>query len=91
VLVVPNPIYGWRYEQATVLSRLGARTSMGWHCAVKVDLGLAPMDLGSAIYDESGRLLGIMTSLGEDGDDSEFVILDSATVSDIEKFQQAKL
>jgi hypothetical protein len=91
VLVVPNPIYGWRYEQATVLSRLGARTGMGWHCAVKVDLGLAPMDLGSAIYDESGRLLGIMISVGEDGDDSEFVILDSATVSEIEKFKQAKL
>lgn len=91
VLVVPNPIYGWRYEQAAVLSRLGARTSVGWRCAVTIDLGLAPRDLGSAIYDESGRLLGLMTSLGEDGDDSQFVILDSATVSDIEKFKQAKL
>jgi trypsin-like peptidase len=91
VLVVPNPIYGWRYEQATVLSRLGARTSTGWHCAVTVDLGLAPMDLGSAIYDESGRLLGLMIAVGEDGDDSQFVILDSATVSDIEKFKQGKI
>lgn len=91
VLVVPNPLYGWRYEQATVLSRLGARTRIGWRCAVKVDLGLVPMDLGSAIYDESGRLLGIMTWPGEDGDDSEFVILDSATVSDIAKLTQAKL
>lgn len=91
VLVVPNPIYGWRFERATVLSRLEARRKIGWYCAVKVDLGLATMDLGSAIYDESGRLLGIMTALGEDGDDSEFVILDSATIYAIEKFQQAKL
>jgi hypothetical protein len=91
VLVVPNPIYGWRYEKATVLSRLGARTDAGWSCVVTLDLGLQTMDLGSAIYDESGRLMGIMTSLGDNGDDSKFVILDSATVSEIQKFQQAKL
>jgi len=91
VLVVPNPIYGWRYEQATVLSRLGARTSVGWRCAVTLDLGLATRDLGSALYDESGRLLGLMVAVGEDGDDSQFLILDSATVSDIEKIKQAKL
>lgn len=90
VLVIPNPIYGWRYEQATILSRSGQRTSTGWSCAVKVDLGLEQMDLGSAIYDESGRLLGIMTALGEDGAESEFVILDSATVSAIEKIRQAQ-
>lgn len=91
VLVVPNPIYGWRYEKATVLSRFGGRTDAGWNCVVTLDLGLQPMDLGSAIYDDNGRLLGIMTSLGDDGTDSNFVILDSATVSEIEKVQQAKL
>ena len=91
VLVVPNPIYGWRYEKATVLSRFGGRTNAGWSCVVTLDLGLRAMDLGSAIYDESGRLLGIMTSLGDDRDDSKFVILDSATVSEIEKIRQAKL
>lgn len=91
VLAVPNPIYGWRYEKATVLSRFSGRTNAGWNCVVTLDLGLQAMDLGSAIYDESGRLLGIMTSLGDDGTDSNFVILDSATVSEIEKLQQAKL
>lgn len=91
VLAIPNPIYGWRYEQAAVLSRFSGRTNAGWNCVVKVDLGLQPLDLGSAIYDESGRLLGIMTSLGEDGFDSQFVIIDSATVSEIEKLRQAKL
>ena len=49
------------------------------------------MDLGSAMYDESGRLLGIMTSLGKDGRDSEVAIIDSAMVSEIEKLKAAKL
>ncbi|HKR13637.1 MAG TPA: trypsin-like peptidase domain-containing protein [Pyrinomonadaceae bacterium] len=87
VLAIPNPIYGWRYEQATVLSRFSGRRNTGWNCVVTVDLTLQPMDLGSAIYDESGRLLGIMTSPGEDGYDSQFAILDSATVSEIEKLR----
>lgn len=88
VFVVPNPIHGWRFEQAAILTRLSQRTSRGWNCAVKVDLGLQPMDLGSAMYDESGRLLGMMAGFDEDGNDSEFVILDSATVAEIERLKQ---
>lgn len=88
VLVVPNPIHGWRFEQGAILTRLSQRTNKGWNCAVVVDLGLQPMDLGSAMYDESGRLLGMMTAFDEDGNDSEFLILDSATVAEIQRIKQ---
>jgi hypothetical protein len=84
VLVIPNPLQGWGLEQGTILSRGGQRTSIGWNCTVKVSLGLQQLDRGSAMYDESGRLLGLMTSSDERGGNSVFVIVDSATISAIE-------
>ena len=84
VLVVPNPLQGWRLERGTILSRGGQRTNIGWNCVAKVNLGLQQLDRGSAMYDESGRLLGLMASPDERGANSLFVVVDSATISAIE-------
>jgi trypsin-like peptidase len=90
VFVIPNPLRGWTLEKATVLSRLGRRTSIGWNCLVETDLALARSDMGSAMYDETGRLLGLMISLDEGNGNSAFVMVDSATVSVLESIRGRK-
>jgi hypothetical protein len=90
VFVIPNPLQGWTLEKGTILSRLGRRTNIGWNCIVKANLSLQPSDIGSAMYDENGRLLGLMIDSDKRGRDSQFVIVDSATVSLIEGLRGRK-
>jgi hypothetical protein len=88
VFVVRNPLFGWTLEKATVLNRLGRRTNDGWNCLVETDLALDHSDTGSAMYDETGRLLGIMISSDDSSGHSAFVMIDSATVSVLQSVRE---
>jgi|GEM_PF-3176671 len=90
VFAVPNPLRGWSLEKGTILSRASQRTPFGWNTIVKADFPLGPGDVGSALYDESGRLLGFMTDFNQSSGESQFVIIDSATSSVLETVRRAK-
>ena len=90
VFVIPNPLQGWTLDKATVLNRFTRRTSIGWNCVVETDLKLDPSDVGSAMYDETGRLMGFMVSLDVDSGNSQFVIVDSAIASVLEGLRARK-
>jgi hypothetical protein len=81
VFVIPNPLQGWSLEKGAILSRASGRTRIGWNTVVKTNLRLGAVDIGSAMYDESGRLLGFMIGLEPTRGDGQFVIVDSATAS----------
>ena len=90
VFVIPNPLQGWSLEKATVLSRFTRRTNLGWNCVVETDLKLDRSDAGSAMYDETGRLMGFMVSLDDDTGNSRFVLVDSAIASVLEGLKKHK-
>lgn len=90
VFVIPNPLHGWTLEKATVLNRFTRRTNIGWNCVVETDLKLDPSNVGSAMYDESGRLMGFMVGFDEDSGNSRFVIVDSAVASILEGLRGRK-
>ena len=90
VFVIPNPLHGWSLDKATVLNRFTRRTSIGWNCVVETDLKLDPSDAGSAMYDDTGRLMGFMIALDEDSGNSRFVIVDSAIASVLEGLRGPK-
>lgn len=90
VFVIPNPLQGWSLDQATILNRFTRRTNLGWNCVVETDLNLDPSNVGSAMYDETGRLMGFMISLDVDSGNSQFVMVDSATVSILESLRGRK-
>ena len=81
VFVVPNPLQGWSLQRGAILSRASQRTKLGWATIVKANLLLGLTDSGSAMYDESGRLLGFMIGFDPSSGESQFVIVDSATAS----------
>jgi len=81
VLVIPNPLQGWSIQKGVILSRASRRTKIGWNTVVKSNLPLDSNDIGSAMYDESGRLLGLMIGFKPVTSESQFVIVDSATAS----------
>ncbi|HSE19201.1 MAG TPA: trypsin-like peptidase domain-containing protein [Pyrinomonadaceae bacterium] len=90
VFVVPTPFDGWTIDQATVVNRFTRRTNMGWNCVVETDLKLDRNDVGSAMYDDAGRLLGFMISFDPDSGNSRFVMVDSATVAALEGLRGRK-
>ena len=90
VFVIPNPLQGWTLDKATILNRFTRRTNVGWNCIVETDLNLDPSNVGSAMYDETGRLMGFMISMDVDSGNSQFVIVDSATVSALESLRGRK-
>lgn len=90
VFAVPNPLSGWYLEKGTILSRASRRTNLGWNTVVKANLPLGPSDVGSAIYDESGRLLGFMTDFSQSSGESQFVMVDSATSALLQVVRGAK-
>ena len=81
VLVIPNPLRGWTVTKGTVLSRASRRRNLGWNTVVKTSVYLGAADVGSAMYDESGRLLGFMVGVDPNSGESQFVIADSAIAS----------
>lgn len=85
VFVIPNPLQGWTLDQATVINRFTRRSSIGWNCVVETDLKLDRSDVGSAMYDDAGRLMGLMISFDQDTGNSRFLMLDSATVSVLDR------
>ena len=91
VLVIPNPLQGWTVTKATVLSRASRRTNLGWNTIVKTSSHLGRVDVGSAMYDESGRLLGFLVGVDPNSGESQFVILDSATASVLETVRGSKM
>jgi S1-C subfamily serine protease len=90
VFVIPNPLQGWTLDKATVLNRFTRRTNIGWNCVVETDLKLDPNDVGSAMYDETGRLMGFMIGFDEDNGNSRFVIVDSAIASVLGSLRERK-
>src|SRR5690349_11046524 len=90
VFVIPNPLQGWTLDKATVLNRYTRRTNIGWNCVVETDLKLDSSDVGSAMYDETGRLMGFMIALDENSGNSRFVMVDSAIASVLESLQGRK-
>jgi hypothetical protein len=90
VFVIPNPLQGWSLDKATVLNRFTRRTNIGWNCVVETDLKLDQSNVGSAMYDDTGRLMGFMTGLDEDSGNSRFVIVDSAIASVLEGLRGRK-
>ena len=90
VLVIPNPLQGWTVTKGTVLSRASRRTNIGWNTVVKASAPLSPIDVGSAMYDESGRFLGFMVGVDPRNGESQFVIVDSATASLLETARRSK-
>jgi hypothetical protein len=90
VLVIPNPLQGWTVAKGTVLSRASRRTTIGWNTVVKASSHLGAGDVGSAMYDESGRLLGFMVGVDPNSGESQFVIVDSAIASLVESARGAK-
>ena len=85
VFVIPNPLRGWMVAKGTVLSRASRRTTIGWSTIVKASSPLSPADVGSAMYDESGRLLGFMVGIDPNSGESQFVIVDSAIASVLDR------
>jgi hypothetical protein len=73
-----------------VLSRFTRRTNIGWNCVVETDLKLDSSDVGSAMYDDTGRLMGFMIGLDDDTGNSQFMILDSAIASVLEGLRGQK-
>jgi len=90
VLIIPNPLNGWMVSKATVLSRASARTRIGWNTVVKTSSHLSPFDVGSAMYDESGRFLGFMVGVDRDSGESQFVIVNSTLASVLETIRGSK-
>ena len=90
VLVIPNPLQGWMVAKGTVLSRASRRTTLGWSTVVKASFQLTPNDVGSAMYDESGRLLGFMIGVDPKDGEGQFVIVNSAIASLVEKARGSK-
>ena len=90
MFVIPNPLNGWSLEKATVLNRFTRRTNIGWNCVVETDLKLDQSDAGSAMYDDTGRLMGFMISIDKDSGNSQFVIVDSAIASVLEGLRGRK-
>ncbi|HET6979666.1 MAG TPA: trypsin-like peptidase domain-containing protein [Pyrinomonadaceae bacterium] len=90
VLVIPNPLQGWMLAKGTVLTRASRRTNVGWNTVVKASSHLNPTDVGSAMYDESGRLLGLNVGADPNSGESQFVIIDSATASVLETVRDRK-
>jgi hypothetical protein len=90
VLVVPNPLQGWMVAKGTVLSRASRRTNLGWSTVVKASSHLSPADVGSAMYDESGRLLGFLVGVDPTTGEGQFVIVNSAIPSLAERVREAK-
>ena len=90
VLVIPNPLQGWSATKGSVLSRASRRTNIGWSTIVKASCHLSPGDVGSAMYDESGRFLGFMVGVDPKTGESQFVIVDSATASLLETARKSK-
>ena len=90
VLVIPNPLQGWTVTRATVLSRLSRRTIIGWNTIAKASCHLNSADAGSAMYDESGRLLGFMVGVDPKSGESQFVIVDSAIAALVETARGSK-
>lgn len=78
VFVIPNPLQGWTVARGTVLSRASQRTTIGWNTVVKASSPLSSADVGSAMYDESGRLLGFMVGIDPRSGEGQFVIVNSA-------------
>ncbi|HEU4930444.1 MAG TPA: serine protease [Pyrinomonadaceae bacterium] len=89
VFVIPNPLRGWMVAKGTVLSRASRRTTIGWSTIVKASSPLSPADVGSAMYDESGRLLGFMVGIDPNSGESQFVIVDSAIASALETVRRS--
>jgi hypothetical protein len=90
VVFVPNPLYeGWRLERGTVLKRLGPQNDAGWNCLVEVDVSPRPDDIGSGIYDESGRLLGLNAGFNQSDGAGKFVIVSSDVVREIEAAEES--
>jgi len=90
VFVIPNPLQGWTLDPATVINRFTRRSNIGWSCVVETDLKLDRRDVGSAMYDDAGRLMGLMISADPESGNSRFVMLDSATVSVLERLRGRK-
>jgi hypothetical protein len=57
---------------------------------VKASTHLSSDNVGSAMYDESGRLLGFMVGVDPKDGDGQFVIVNSAIASLVEKARGAK-
>jgi hypothetical protein len=84
VLVVHNPLSaGWKLERGIVLKRHGLRTKSGWNGLVEVDLNPRRDDVGSGIYDERGRLLGLNAGFDRVNDTTKFVIISSDVIRGI--------
>jgi S1-C subfamily serine protease len=90
VFVIPNPLQGWTLDKATILNRFTRRTNFGWNCVVETDLQLDRSDVGSAMYDEAGRLMGFMISSDVDSGNTQFVLVDSAIVAVLESLRGRK-
>ena len=91
VLVIPNPLQGWMVAKGTVLSRASRRTNIGWSTVVKASSRLGSADVGSAMYDESGRLLGFLIGVDPKSGEGQFVIVDSAIASRLEVVRGSKM
>ena len=87
VFVIPNPLQGWMVTGGTILSRASRRTNLGWNTVVKASSHLSPADVGSAMYDESGRLLAFMVGIDPGTGEGQFVIVDSATASLVKNYR----
>jgi hypothetical protein len=90
VLVIPNPLNGWMVTKATILSRASQRTTIGWNTVVKTSSHLSPVDVGGAMYDESGRFLGFMVGVDPNTGESQFVIVNSTIASLLEAAMKTK-
>lgn len=84
VVFVPNPLYeGWKLTRGTVLKRRGPRSDAGWNSLVDVDVNPRREDIGSGIYDENGRLLGLDVGFNQLDGTGEFVIISPDVVRQI--------
>jgi len=90
VLVIPNPLQGWTVAKGTVLSRVSQRSNLGWITVVKASTHLSSDNAGSAMYDESGRLLGFMLGVDPKDGEAQFLIVNSAIASLVEKARGSK-
>jgi hypothetical protein len=90
VLVIPNPLQGWMVAKGTVLTRVSQRSNLGWITVVKASAHLSSDNAGSAMYDESGRLLGFMLGVDPKDGEAQFLIVNSAIASLVEKARGSK-
>jgi hypothetical protein len=84
VFHLSNPLRTeWRLQTGTVLRRQSRRNAHGFYGLLATDIPAYPSDIGSGLYDKSGRLVGICIGRDGSGTKSVYEMLPSNIIDEI--------